>query len=103
MATSTTATIPQGRTATTAPAGASAPLSTFGVLKSALVFLGVSIGGLVALRLAFGEGAQLPKMRVDATEVAKVWAAYQTINIPLKIIAFHYHGHSFSQAILTFT
>lgn len=99
---STTMTIPQGTPNATGAPGASAPAAQMSVAKSAVLFLGVSIAGLVAFRYAFGEKG-LPPMRVDATEVAKVYLAYQAFNIPLKLIAFHYHGHSWSQAVLTFT
>lgn len=98
----TAASVPQGTVTQGGAPGSAAPLSTLGVAKSALVFLGASVAGLVVLRIAFG-GRELPAIRVDALEVAKVWAAYQTFNIPLKLVAFHYHGHAFSQAILTFT
>lgn len=71
------------------------------VAKSALVFLGVSVAGVVGLRLLFGQkGSSLPPMRVDASEVAKVFFAYQTLNIPLRILAYKYHGHSWAQTYL---
>lgn len=94
---------PQGTPATSGAPGAGAPLSTLGVAKSAVVFLGASVVGLVGLRVLFGGKAELPPMRIDALEVAKVWMAYETFNIPLKLVAYHFHGHSFSQSILLFT
>lgn len=95
-------TVPQGTPANSAAPGASAPLASMSVAKSAVVFLGVSVAGLVALRLAFGE-RELPGIRVDALEVTKIYLAYQAFNVPLKLIAFRYHGHAWSQTVLTFT
>lgn len=85
--------------ATAAP-GAQGPGAQVGVDKAALLILGTSIVGLVALRVIFGKGPGLPGMRVDATEVIKVWLAYETVNIPLKLLAYHWYGHQVSQAYI---
>lgn len=92
-----------GTTPYSAAPGSGLPGATMAVGTTALVFLGVSIAGLVGLRLAFGKGVGLPPMRVDASETAKVFLSYQAINIPLTLIAYHYHGHKWSQTYLLFT
>ena len=84
--------------------GAGGPAAGMAVGTSALVFLGVSVAGLVGLRLLLGEGGdRLPGLRIDAAEVAKVYLAYQTFNIPLKLVAYHWHGHKWAQTVLLFT
>jgi uncharacterized membrane-anchored protein YitT (DUF2179 family) len=93
----------QGTTPYTAAPGSGIPGSTMAVGTTALVFLGVSVAGLVGLRMAFGKGVALPPMRVDVSETAKVFLAYQAINIPLTLIAYKYHGHKFAQTYLLFT
>lgn len=96
-------TIPQGRTAVTGPTGSNLPGSSMSVTKSAVVFLVVAVVGLGVFRWLLTEGERLAPMRVDVTEVVKIYLSYQVINVPMKLLAFHFHGHSFSQAILTFT
>lgn len=103
MATSTTAGVTTGVAGTAGAPGSGAPGAQMSVTKQALLFLVVAVGGLTAFRLLFHEGERLAPMRVDVTEVIKVYLSYQAINVPMKLVAFHYHGHSFSQAILTFT
>ena len=84
---------------TTAP-GATGPGSTIGVDKAAITLIILAVGGLVGLRLVFGKKGSLPPMRVDASEAVKIWLAYQTINVPLKVICYKYYGHQAAQAYL---
>lgn len=90
---------PSGPVAQSAAPGAAGAGAQMGVDKAALVLLVTAVGGLVGLRLLFG-GKGLPPMRVDASEAIKVFLAYQTINIPLKLLAYHFHGHQASQAYI---
>jgi hypothetical protein len=99
----TTASIPQGTVVASAASGANLPLASMSVAKAAVLFLGASAVTLVAMRMAFGNGKEIPVIRVDALEVVKIYVGYQVINIPVKLLAFHFHGHSLSQAVLTFT
>lgn len=84
---------------TTAP-GATGPASTIGVDKAAITLVILAVGGLVGMRLVFGKKGSLPPMRVDASEALKIWLAYQTINVPLKVICYKYYGHQAAQAYL---
>lgn len=103
MPTSTTNVVTRQTTAATGAPGAAAPMASMSVTKAAVVFLVFSIVGLALFRWLLTEGERLAPMRVDATEVIKIYLSYQAINVPMKLLAFHFHGHSFSQAILTFT
>lgn len=102
MATST-ATQVTAVAGTAGPPGSGAPGASMSVTKQALIFLLFSFAGLAAFRILLTEGERLAPMRVDVTEVIKVYLSYQVINVPVKLLAFHFHGHSFSQSILTFT
>ena len=92
-----------GTTPVTSAPGSGLPGSAMAVGTTAVVFLGVSVAGLVGLRLLFGQGVKLPPMRVDASETAKVFLAYQAINIPLTLLSYKYHGHKWAQTYLLFT
>lgn len=89
-----------GGSATPMPNGGSAPLAQVSMTTAVFVPLLTAAGGLAALYYLFRREGGLPPLRVDAANALNVYFSWMLINVPLKVIAYKYHGHKVAQAYL---
>jgi hypothetical protein len=85
-----------------APNGAGAPLAQISMTGAVLIPLLIGAGGLGVLYTLFRrEGAEsLPPLRIDAANALNAYLSWLLIQTPIKLLAYKYHGHKVSQAIL---
>lgn len=89
-----------------APAGPGAPGSNLPganipTTAAILIPLGLGFAALFAVyKVAGATGEKLPPIRVDAANMLSIYASWYVVQIPLKLAAYKFHGHSISQAFL---
>jgi hypothetical protein len=83
-----------------APNGGSAPLAQVSMSTAVFVPLGTAALGLAGLYYLFRRQGGLPPLRVDAANALNVYFSWMLINVPLKVLAYKYHGHKVAQAYL---
>ena len=83
------------------PNGAGAPLANIDMRGAILIPLSIGVAGLGTLYYLFRrEGAGLPPLRVDAANAINAYLSWLLIQTPIKLLAYKYHGHRVTQAIL---
>ncbi len=92
--------IPSGVTAAGAAPGATGPLATMSLPKAAIGAMGIAAGGYVVLVVLFRRGRELPPLRIDATAALAAFFGVEVFRITVNTVAYHWHGHSWSQAWL---
>ena len=83
------------------PNGAGAPGANISMTYAVVVPLATAGIGLAVLwKLFRREGVSLPPLRVDAANVVNVYLSWMILNVPIKLLAYQYHGHKLAQAYL---
>jgi hypothetical protein len=83
------------------PNGAGAPGANISMTYAVVVPLAVAGAGLAVLwKLFRREGVGLPPLRIDAANVVNIYLSWMVLNVPLKLLAYQYHGHKLAQAYL---
>jgi len=84
------------------PSGSGGPGANMPMTSAVLIPLGMAAAGLGGLYWLFRRegGAGLPPLRVDAANAVNVYLSWMLLNVPLKLLAYKYHGHKVSQAFL---
>ena len=89
-----------GTGAMAAPNGSGAPGANMPMGAAVLVPLAGGAIGLAVLYNLFRREGGLPPLRIDAANAMNVYFSWLVINVPLKLLAYKYHGHKLSQAFL---
>ncbi len=83
------------------PPGSGAPLAGVPTVASILIPLGIGFGVLFGVyKLAGAAGEKLPPVRVDTANALNIYASWYVVQIPLKLLAYKFHGHNVAQAFL---
>lgn len=90
-----------GQITSSAAPGAAGPGGQMQVGKAVLWTIGTAAAALLGLGLVFRKGGgPLPPLRIDAINALNIYFSWLLVNGTVKVLAYRYHGHAWSQAYL---